>query len=229
MSLRIATYNIRGGLGMDDVRSLPRIAEVLHTLEADIVCLQEVHQNLPWSGLANQPRRLKHLLGSEVVFQRNLSLWFGGFGNAIVTKAPVLHVKRHALPGGREPRGCLEVRLQTNLGELKVLSTHLGLSDGERRRQVMRLAEIVNADRTPVVLCGDFNEGPDAGNLQFLLEQTGLRDAGVGGDFTYSSDAPRARIDFVLLSETLSEDGLWVAPSIASDHYPVISNIKLRS
>ena len=226
MSLRVATYNIRGGLGTDNVRSIPRITEVLRTLEADIVCLQEVHQNLPWSGFANQPRRLRRLLGADVIFQRNLSLWFGGFGNAVVTTLPVLQVTRHTLPGGREPRGCLDVVLQTSLGELKVLCTHLGLSDGERRRQVIRLAEIVRASQVPVVLCGDFNEGPQAGNLRMLLEASGLRDAGVGSGFTYPSDAPRARIDFILHSEELSAEGLCVSPSIASDHYPIISKIK---
>ncbi|BDI31388.1 hypothetical protein CCAX7_34390 [Capsulimonas corticalis] len=226
MSVRIATYNIRGGLGVDNVRSLPRIADVIRGLDADVVCLQEVHQNLPWSGFANQPRRLGKLLGANVLFQRNLSLWFGGFGNAVATTAPVIHVRRHALPGGREPRGCLEVRLETRVGALTLFSTHWGLSDGERRLQALRVAELVRAAQTPVVLCGDFNEGPDAGNVRLLLEEAGLQDAGAGGGFTYPADAPRARIDFILHDDLLSADGFQVKPAIASDHFPVFVNFK---
>ena len=39
--MRIVTYNTRGSLGMDDVRSTPRIAETLRPLSADVICFQE--------------------------------------------------------------------------------------------------------------------------------------------------------------------------------------------
>ena len=45
--MRVMTYNIRGGLGMDGHRSIERIGAVVRDAGADVVGLQEVHQRLP--------------------------------------------------------------------------------------------------------------------------------------------------------------------------------------
>lgn len=52
--MRIVTYNIRGGLGLDGRRSIGRVAETLRALRPDVVCFQEVHQRTPWGGLTDR-------------------------------------------------------------------------------------------------------------------------------------------------------------------------------
>ncbi len=69
-AMRVMTYNIRGGLGMDgggtraDRRSRAR-------REPDIVCFQEVHRRLPWSGYTTS-RGACRALGDAVRFQANV-------------------------------------------------------------------------------------------------------------------------------------------------------------
>ena len=40
--VRLVTFNTRHGVGTDDALDLPRLAKVLQSLDADIVCLQEL-------------------------------------------------------------------------------------------------------------------------------------------------------------------------------------------
>lgn len=225
--MRVISYNIRGGLGMDGKRDTLRIAEAVRAHSPDIVCFQEVHQRLPWSGWADQPRLLERALGMRFLFQRNVNFWPGGYGLGIATHLPIAAVLRHFLPGGRERRGALEVRLNAPAGEIAVFCTHWGLTEDERDGQADALAECLErAAPRPVLVCGDFNAFPDSPEVRRLLSQSSLRDADTEANRpTYPADAPRARIDFVLLSAHWVLGGVHVPETLASDHLPVVVDL----
>lgn len=208
---------------MDGQRSTERIAEVVLEQDADIVCLQEVHQRLPQSGFVNQPEQLEKFLGLPVTFQANLRIGPGGYGLAVVSRYPVGTVQNHLLPSVREQRGVLEARLDTPAGSVSLFCTHFGLSGEERVKQAARLAELVLGTSYPVIVCGDFNERPDAPAVRLLLEQTGLTDADAARDrWTYPVNALEARIDYVFHSPLLVCRSIDVFDTEASDHLPVV-------
>lgn len=219
------TYNIRGGWGIDGQRSTERIAEVILAQSPDILCLQEVHQRLPQSRFVDQPARLQKALGLPVVFQANLRLGLGRYGLALVTRYPVNTTQNHLLPSVREQRGVLEVHLTTEAGPMTVFCTHWGLNREERLRQGARLAELVQAASGPVLVCGDFNEGPDAPGIQAFLAATGLSDADAAQNhLTYPADTPEARIDYVFYSPSLILQSIFPQETLASDHLPLIAD-----
>ncbi len=208
---------------MNGQRSTERIAEVILAQDADIVCLQEVHQRLPQSRFIDQPKQFQKFLGLPVTFQANLRLGLGGYGLAVVSRYPVGTVQNHLLPSVREQRGVLEVRLDTPAGPLSLFCTHFGLSGEERVKQAARLAELVLGATYPVIVCGDFNERSDAPAVRLLLEQTGLVDADAALDrWTYPVNALEARIDYVFYSPSLACRELLVVETQASDHLPVV-------
>ena len=208
---------------MDGLRSAERIAEVVLAQDADIVCLQEVHQRLPQSGFADQPGQFETHLGLPVTFQANLRLGIGGYGLAVVSRYPVGTVQNHLLPSLREQRGVLEVRLDTPSGPLTVFCTHFGLSGDERVKQAASLAALVQSSSSPVLVCGDFNERSDAPAVQSLRSQTKLLDADAAEDrWTYPTDALEARIDYLFYSPSLTCQSVSVVESQASDHLPVV-------
>ena len=223
--MRVVTFNIRGGLGMDGRRSTLRIAETVLALSADIVCFQEVHQRLPWSGWIDQPRQLRRALGMRLVFQRNLVFGLGGYGVAIASRLPLLETRRHFLPSVGERRGALKVSVGTPTGPVSVWCTHWGLHQEERLRQAVQLARWVSQERQTAIICGDFNERSGAPAVRALLSGTGLRDAGADLDLaTYPADLPTARIDFLLSSPTLTPHTCAVADTQVSDHRPVLAD-----
>jgi endonuclease/exonuclease/phosphatase family metal-dependent hydrolase len=226
--MRVMTYNIRGGWGIDGRRSTERIAEAVLDHAPDVLCLQEVHQRLPQSHFVDQPGRLERLLGLPVTFQANLKLGPGGYGLAVVSRFPVVTVQNHLLPSVREQRGVLRVTLATPHGPLTVFCTHWGLNGEERGRQGSRLATLVGEVFGPVVVCGDFNEESEkagAAGLRSLLEQTGMRDADAGQQrLTYPADKPTARIDYVFFSPALTLQDVSVTQTPASDHLPLVAD-----
>ena len=58
--MKLVTYNIRFGLGIDQRTDLGRIAETVR--DADIVALQEVERFWKRSGMTDQPESLGNLL-----------------------------------------------------------------------------------------------------------------------------------------------------------------------
>lgn len=223
--MRVMTYNIRGGWGMDGGWSTERIADVVLEQAPDILCLQEVHQRLPQSRFVDQPGRLQKALGLPVVFQANLRLGAGAYGLALVSRYPVNSVQNHLLPSVREQRGALEVNLTTPNGLLTVFCTHWGLNGVERERQGARLAELIAAVPGPVLVCGDFNEDAGAPGLRLLLSQSDLQDADAAEKcLTYPSDTPAARIDYVLYSSELVLQNIFPVTTLASDHLPLVAD-----
>jgi endonuclease/exonuclease/phosphatase family metal-dependent hydrolase len=220
--MRVVTYNIRGGLGLDGRRDLGRIGSFLR--EAEVAGLQEVHQRLPQSGLSDQPRALARATGMACLFGPALAIGPGKYGNAVLSTLAARRRAIHRLPGGGEPRAALEVELEMEGRTLTMICTHFGLSTAARVTQAASLAAAVRKVRAPVMVVGDLNALPDAPELQTLLA-TGLRHAASPIEPTFPSDDPRHRIDYILLSPELVCRECRVLSSLASDHLPVLADI----
>lgn len=159
--LSIASYNIHSGVGMDGRCSAGRITSVLRELDCDIYALQEVDNQPGEHEESMQLERFARELGMTAVPGLRIVRRTGEYGNALLTRLPVLHVRRHDLSHSWfEPRGALDVQLDLNGRPLRVLATHLGLRRAERRAQWRSLvAAIAEAPLDmPTVLLGDMNE-----------------------------------------------------------------------
>lgn len=246
--LRLATYNIRWGLGADGTRDLSRTAAVLRAMDADIVVLNEVDVNWRRSRNMDQPAYLAQAAGYPYVyFAPALRTWASGtlgtslYGNALLSRYPLGQTRTVPLPAGpgREPRAVLVAQVSVNGNTLTVLGTHLGLNREERLAQTALLRELAATEPGPVVLMGDFNALPDAPEIRRLTAAPGdLVDAhtvaGRGAGLTFPAPAPTARIDYVFVSPDLAPHvtaaGPWPADASdhladASDHLPVVVDL----
>ena len=79
--LRVATYNIHRGRGLDGRVSLPRIAAVLREIDADVVGVQEVYEA--------QAEHLARELGMQLVIGTTVHRSDGAYGNAVLTHLPL--------------------------------------------------------------------------------------------------------------------------------------------
>jgi endonuclease/exonuclease/phosphatase family metal-dependent hydrolase len=229
--VRLVTYNIRGGLGMDGKRSLERIAQTLVEIGADIICLQEVHQRLPWSGWEDQPKRLSHLLKMPIFFQGSWGIGGSQFGNCVLTALPVKRFTRYPLPrklapvlAWSEPRCLLEIMCETVSGVITVFNTHWSLDSRDRMLSSKRMASILSRIQTSCILAGDLNAVSSSPEIQTLLQTGTMTDAGAALDLpTFPSLQPHRRIDYLLHSSRLSLKSLRVLDTQASDHLPVVA------
>jgi endonuclease/exonuclease/phosphatase family metal-dependent hydrolase len=226
--MRILSYNIRGGLGMDGHRRIERIGAVIRDSGAEVVGLQEVHQRLPQSGLADQPRALTRATGMTCLFGPAISIGPGRYGNAVLSAVPARKEAVHRLPGEGEPRAALEVTLEMDGRPLSLICTHWGLSEAARSEQSAKLATVLHQLQTPVVVVGDLNAEPGAAEIGALLA-AGLRHAAEPLEPTFPADVPSCRIDYILISDELECDRSWVIETTASDHLPVAAEIRWRT
>jgi endonuclease/exonuclease/phosphatase family metal-dependent hydrolase len=213
--VRIATFNIRHCRGLDDVVDLERTAQVLQSLKAEVVALQEIDRNLPRSDRVDQPALLGELSGYKIFFYPTITGDGGEYGIGVATAAPV-EVEVLDLPrlGAEEPRAALIV----SHPQITVVSTHLTLRPGSRRLQLAAIADRIATTSGPVVVAGDLNAGRrELGPLEALGLDPGPRRA------TF-----RARqIDYVLAGGGAALEDVATVATSASDHVPLVATIGL--
>ena len=156
--ITIASYNIHRGVGLDRRRDLDRLAVVIAAMNTDVSGMQEViRQDGNVMPTADQAAYLASKLGMELVMGETRSYGAGVYGNAVLTRLPVLGSMRHDLSHGlREPRGCLRVDVGVGDVTLHVFNFHFGLAFRERRAQLELLAGFIRAGS-----CGGVS-APDA-------------------------------------------------------------------
>jgi len=91
MNLRVLTYNIHRAIGTDRRFRPDRIVRILASHDPDIVLLQEVDDGVPRSRRLDMAHALAEELNYEfMVVGHNVSLHEGRYGNATLSRFPVL-------------------------------------------------------------------------------------------------------------------------------------------
>jgi endonuclease/exonuclease/phosphatase family metal-dependent hydrolase len=165
--MRLLSWNIHKGIGGRDRRySLGRIIDCIEAENPDIICLQEVDRLVRRSRCDDQPRLLARVLRCHAVFQSNVAVGDGSYGNLVLSRWPVAGRHRLSLrQGSRKPRGAQLLVVDSPEGPLHLVHTHLGLAERERHWQVGRLLGHMlfrSADRHPTLIVGDFNDWRDS-------------------------------------------------------------------
>jgi endonuclease/exonuclease/phosphatase family metal-dependent hydrolase len=161
--MRLLSWNIHKGIGGRDRRySLARVIDCIEAENPDLVCLQEVDRLVHRSHHDDQPRLLSRYFRSHAVFQPNVHVGGGTYGNLILSRWPVPSRHRISLRrGGRKSRGAQLVLIDTPEGCLHLVNLHLGLAESERRWQVDRMLSHMlfrSAEAHPTLVVGDFND-----------------------------------------------------------------------
>lgn len=233
MELTLVSYNIHSGIGTDGRFDLHRVGEVLREVNADIIALQEVGDFRGMTSREDQPEHLAELLGLHMAFGPNVVRNGRRYGNAILSRLPILKSKNYDLSvQRREPRGALRCDLDLGGGrQLHVFCLHLGLGIGERRAQeALLLSSDILRDavrKDPVVVCGDFNYWGN-GAVPSLVRQA-IHDAALelgAPARTYPTRLPLLRLDRIYVDVTVKP--LEIHPhrtplaTVASDHLPLV-------
>lgn len=235
-TLRVMSYNIHHGEGLDGKLDLERIAQLITDAKADIVGLQEVDRGVTRTQKRDLPAELAKLTGLSVYFEKNIPYQGGEYGNAILTRFPIKRAKnthyKMLRPG--EQRGVQQVILDVHGREVLFLNTHIDYrpDDAERMLNTGELKEIVAAAGTmPVIMTGDFNAAPDSRVIATI--GTFLTDVwskvGEGPGLTIPVKAPKKRIDYIWITPAMLEPVTMHVPySEASDHLPVVAELRLK-
>jgi endonuclease/exonuclease/phosphatase family metal-dependent hydrolase len=229
--MRIATYNIHKGRGMDGRTSIKRIVNVLAELDADIIALQEVFGVC--DSHEGQVENLASELGLQPAFGCTRHHRGRPYGNAILSRWPILQWQEMDISWHhRERRGCVRVDLKTPCGILHVFNIHMGTSYFERRHQVRSLlsSKQLHEDVAgPRVLVGDFNEWIKGLTTRMLSEQfESLNlELHVRKRRSYPGLLPFMHLDHMYFERPLQVEKAELVRTrlskIASDHLPLVA------
>lgn len=234
-AVRVATYNIHRGRGLDGRTRIERIAGVLASIDADIVALQEVVGASPLK--PGQAAELGAALGMGWVMAPTRHLRTALFGNVVLSRFPVKHHVQHDLTWKTcEHRSVQRVDISVSEDDtLHFYNVHLGTSLLERRFQAQKLASIVHDRRVPgpKIILGDFNEWARGIAKDILAEHLQSVDLSkhLSRRRTYPGFFPILHLDHIyfegrieVVKVTMPRDRM---SKMASDHLPLIADLKI--
>ena len=236
VTLRVMSYNIHHAEGIDGKLDVARIAKLIRDARADIVGLQEVDRGTERVQKRDLAAELAQLTGMTVRFDKNIPHQGGEYGNATLTKFPIKRAKNTHLKSfaNGEQRGVQQLVLEVHGRELLFLNTHLDArrEPAEREHSATELQAIVaQAGNLPVILVGDFNAPPDRPSIakvrDFLTDAWPAVNQAPG--FTIPVKQPARRIDYVWITPaSVTPVKMAVLSSEASDHLPIVAELRLR-
>jgi endonuclease/exonuclease/phosphatase family metal-dependent hydrolase len=218
MRLRVMVWNVHGFRA-----GLAAIGRAVDAADPDVVILNETRY------LGFRLSRFSRRIGLSVA--AGTGLW-RPIPNAILVRPPwriVVHQKV-VFPRTRRTirRGVVTAAIGRAGSRLQVTSVHLGLSGPERLEHVRLLTDALAGTR-PLILGGDLNEGPEGPAASWIGDR--YFDACADGcGPTFPSTAPRARIDYLFVTDGVRVERAEVGgPDFAplSDHLPVLADLSI--
>jgi endonuclease/exonuclease/phosphatase family metal-dependent hydrolase len=229
-NLRVMTYNIHQGLNADMFMDLEEIARQIQILQADIIGLNEVNRARANNGYTDTLALISRRLQMPYIYGANFV--DGQYGNAILSRYPIQEWDNlHYATNTTEVRGLLRAKIDLSGGEeITFFSTHLDHTGGPHNARSAHIQEAlkhVQSERT--IFTGDLNANPQDDEKQPLYQAElvdVLVEAGLEKSFTFWSNHWR-RIDYIFVTPDWVVEGADVIQSRASDHLPVIADIRL--
>ena len=222
LPLRVITANV-----YDSNRTPDKVLDFVRRHEGDIVILIDAKRER-WNAVladigALYPHRASAARreGSPII---------------LFSRYPVLRHESVQPPGGERPY--LEVDLAIDERVVTVLGVHPASptltdpSDSRKRnRSLNHIGRSIQDRDRPLIVAGDFNITPFSPHFRDLITASGLRNAAQGQGWipTWPREfwPIRVPIDHVLVRGAFAVRSLTRGPSIGSDHFPVIADLKL--
>jgi endonuclease/exonuclease/phosphatase family metal-dependent hydrolase len=231
-------WNIHNAIGVDTKYDADRLVAAIRANNPDVLGLNEVDMGSMKTGFID--------LASYIAYKLHMWVYYGPsfykhYGNAILSKYPILEAETFPLPiivEGAEPRCVIRTRINVTSEVWTVYVTHLSTKHDDRLAQVdynysNSVVSIINQSAfTHVVWMGDFNFEPTSEEYAKLNASSLVKfrdtypylnsDPGYTGGFDEDA-VPHRRIDYILSSPDLVPTTSWVTCSLGSDHCAVVT------
>jgi len=236
--ITVMTYNIHYGNGIDGVLNLGRIADVIKNADPDILVLNEIDRNYdPRSNYQDQLQVLADRLDMNYKFQK--TTWKAAipessnkpreFGQAVMSKHPIELIDNIIYEKYKTHYyGLLKTRISINGNILYIYATQLDATPECLSSQSEELLRNMLEQEGLMILCGDLNatpENPAISNLSDIYTDAFVKQ---NMAYTFKSDNPKQRIDYIFGSKGITFKNSRVIQSQASDHLPIITEVYIE-
>jgi endonuclease/exonuclease/phosphatase family metal-dependent hydrolase len=209
---RVGTFNIQGGVGMDDKLDLHRTADCMRG--CDLVGLQEVHGRT-WTDSRDEAQILGEDMRLPWLYApAETRWWHNSFGNSVISDLPLESWQRFPISGPASTNNRALLILHFHVGDhiLHVLNVHLPTTN-DRPAQCAMVAALFFSLEKPAILLGDLNTRPGDPWIEKIRNHADVVDA--VGEFA-EKDQPH-HIDWIF-ARGLQCVGGGTMDHQASDH-----------
>ena len=225
-TLRLTSYNIQHGEGLDKKIDHARQARILRKAHADVAAIQEVDSVTRRNGGLYSLEEIGRKAKMHSTFAPAIKFQGGKYGIGILSKKKPISVHRIPLPGREEPRMLLVAEFKHYV----IACTHLSLTEEDRMASIPIIVEEAQKWQKPFLLMGDLNDEPGSPFYKEMEKHALFLNPSY--DKTFPADAPNICIDHVAMfyptaspTTTLSYYRTWVGQETYSDHRPLHAKI----
>lgn len=236
--LKIMSYNIRHGEGMDNVLDLSRSANIIKAQAPDICALQEVDHFCLRTERVGQTAYLSEQTGMTGTFGKFMDFQNGEYGMATLSAKPLVSTKILPLPDGKyEPRSSIVHEIQIaeacTIAFANVHFDWIGDEEGSanRLKQAEALVKYLDALNRAAIITGDFNCTPDSPAMQYFTAK-GFVFADKGDDNLSFQGENKADIDHLIYRNAGSvkikvKSARLLDVPVVSDHRPLVAELEV--
>lgn len=241
--LRVASYNIQHGMGMDGRLDYLRTARVLEKINADVVAVQEVDSMTRRTGHTYALGEIADAMRYYASYAAAIDFDDGRYGIGILSRQRPLRIERRALPGREEARAIIVAEFK----DYVFAATHLSLTEEDRMASLAIITEMARASRKPFIIAGDMNAEPGSTFIGELEKDFHICSKNAK---SWPADKPQACLDYIAAYKSYGDvkrpgaDDEWanyrpyvgepavtlnaqVVNTQASDHRPIYADIVL--
>lgn len=233
--VKVLTFNILHGATTLGNFDLDTIAQLIIDADPDFVALQEVDFKTNRAKKYDLVTELGWRAKLSPIFARAMPYDGGEYGEGVLSRYSFLQTRNVALPytPGNEPRAALEITtvLPSN-DTIAFVGTHLDhlRDETDRVAQAKELNAVFLKNKYPTILAGDLNAEPNSTPMNILEASWQATYDSQKPAFTYPSNNPTKKIDYVLFyprQRWRILDTKVIQDEVASDHCAYLVTLEL--
>lgn len=222
--LRLMTYNVHNGTGLDDKTDYARIGGIVKALGPDAVALQELDSATARSQGHDVLAEIAAAAGMHGCFAAAIDFDGGKYGIGILSREEPLGWRKIALPGREEARTMLIAEFDRYV----LACVHLSLTEADRMASLPIIREAARDYDKPFFLAGDLNAEPDDRFIEELKRSFRIVSTMECGSFP--ANEPETLLDYIAVEMPDEREIRVISSQIAeearaSDHRPVCTEV----
>ena len=224
--LKLMSYNIRNTKGMDNVRNVQRIANVINNEAPDVVAVQELDSMTTRSNQTYVLAEVAERTQMHANYAPAISFQGGKYGIGILSKEQPLSIRTLPLPGREEKRMLMIAEFKNYF----FACTHLSLTEEDRLASLDIIKNNASTSNKPFFLAGDLNDTPDSKFIKSLQQDfqilTNTKKP------TYPAPEPKETIDYIAAWKENTDNFANLSTQVveeplASDHRPITVTLRM--
>lgn len=224
-TLRMMSYNVRNGKGLDDVTNYQRTANVINNARPDVVALQELDSLTARSNRTDVLNELALRTQMYPCFAPAIEYDGGKYGIGLLSKEKPLQVRSLSLPGREEKRALLIVEFKDYIYSC----VHLSLTEEDRMKSIETIKAEAGKTGKPFFIAGDFNASPESECMKEMQKEFQLLSN--AKQATFPANKPVDVIDYIMAYKATTKDYIVTAAQVineplASDHRPLMAEVR---